>query len=97
MEPQMEHDRSIDPEASPPRMFGGLVGSGKLSWMWAMERLSRARTYWIATTRPSGQPHSRPVWGVWLDAAFLVRVRWQPRISLLYQPSQSIWRVEAKW
>jgi len=25
---------------------------------------------WIATTRPDGQPHSRPVWGVWLDITF---------------------------
>jgi len=36
----------------------------------ATERLSRARTYWIATTRPAGQPHSRPLWGVWLDTTF---------------------------
>lgn len=38
--------------------------------MWATERLTRARNYWIATTRPDGRPHSRPVWGVWLDDAF---------------------------
>ena len=34
------------------------------------ERLNRARNYWIGTTRPEGQPHSRPVWGVWLDDTF---------------------------
>jgi len=51
-------------------MFGGRIGSGKLAWGWATERLARARTYWIATTRPDGQPHSRPVWGVWLDITF---------------------------
>ncbi len=70
MEPQMEIGGSIDPEPGQPRMFGGFVGSAELSWGWATERLSRARTYWIATTRPAGQPHSRPVWGIWLDTTF---------------------------
>jgi hypothetical protein len=51
-------------------MFGGFVGSAKLPWNWATERLSEARHYWIATTRPDGRPHSRPVWGVWLDQVF---------------------------
>ena len=51
-------------------MFGGYVGSGRLTWLWATERLTRARNYWIATTRPDGRPHSRPVWGVWLDGVF---------------------------
>ena len=59
-----------DPELSQPRMFGGYIGSAKLPWTWATERLTRARNYWIATTRPDGKPHSRPVWGVWLDNAF---------------------------
>jgi hypothetical protein len=70
MEPQMEIGGSIDPEPSQPRMFGGSTGSAELSWGWATERLTRARNYWIATTRPDGRPHSRPVWGVWLDNAF---------------------------
>jgi hypothetical protein len=26
-----------------------------------------ARNYWIVTVTPQGKPHSRPVWGVWLD------------------------------
>ena len=70
MEPQREMSGSMDPEPSQPRMFGGFVGSAKLPWNWATERLSEARHYWIATTRPDGRPHSRPVWGVWLDQAF---------------------------
>ena len=70
MEPQTEGSRSINPESGPPMMFGSVVGSGNLSWQWATERLSRARNYWIATTRPDGRPHSRPVWGVWLDGFF---------------------------
>jgi hypothetical protein len=59
-----------NPEVSQPRMFGGNVGSAELPWTWATERLSPARNYWIATTRPDGRPHSRPVWGIWLDNAF---------------------------
>ena len=70
MEPELEIGGSIDPERSQPRMFGGSVGSAELPWGWATERLSRARNYWIATTRPAGKPHSRPVWGVWLDDGF---------------------------
>jgi hypothetical protein len=48
-------------------MYGGAVGSAELPWEWATERLGRTRSYWIATTRPGGRPHSRPVWGVWHD------------------------------
>ena len=42
-------------------------GRGLLPWAWAVERLTRARNYWIATTCPDGLPHCVPVWGVWLD------------------------------
>lgn len=59
-----------DPQLSSPRMFGGHAGSAKLPWAWATERLIGARNYWIATTRPDGKPHSRPVWGVWLEDTF---------------------------
>jgi hypothetical protein len=70
MEAQIDPGGRGNPELSRPRMFGGYVGSAKLPWMWATERLSRARNYWIATTRPDGKPHSRPVWGIWLDNTF---------------------------
>jgi len=59
-----------DPEPSRPRMFGSYSGSGELPWSWATALLKKARNYWIATTRPDGRSHSRPVWGVWLDTAF---------------------------
>ncbi len=61
---------SSNPEASQPRMFGGYQGSAELHWTWATKRLTQARNYWIVTTRPDGRPHSRPVWGIWLDDAF---------------------------
>ena len=70
MEAQSDAGGRGDPEVSQPRMFGSYMGSAKLPWTWATERLTRARNYWIATTRPDGKPHSRPVWGVWLDDAF---------------------------
>lgn len=41
-----------------------------LPWKWAAERLPGARNYWIATARPNGRPHSRPVWDVFLDGTF---------------------------
>ena len=70
MELPIEIDGNLDPEPSRPRMFGDYAGSAELPWEWATERLSKTRNYWIATTRPAGQPHSRPVWGVWLDTTF---------------------------
>jgi hypothetical protein len=51
-------------------MFGGLPAPQRLPWTWAQQQLADARNYWIATTRADGRPHSRPVWGVWLDDAF---------------------------
>jgi nitroimidazol reductase NimA-like FMN-containing flavoprotein (pyridoxamine 5'-phosphate oxidase superfamily) len=64
-----------EPKASRPQMPGyGLLdaesGKGLLPWSWAVERLSKAHNYFIATTRPDGRPHVMPVWGVWLDQAF---------------------------
>jgi general stress protein 26 len=66
---------SVEPRASRPYMPGyGILdadqGRGLLPWTWATERLTRVRTYWIATTRSNGRPHAMPVWGIWLDDAF---------------------------
>jgi nitroimidazol reductase NimA-like FMN-containing flavoprotein (pyridoxamine 5'-phosphate oxidase superfamily) len=65
----------MEPHASRPDMPGyGLLpadtGRGLLPWTWATMRLSQARTYWFATTRPDGRPHAMPVWGVWLIDRF---------------------------
>jgi nitroimidazol reductase NimA-like FMN-containing flavoprotein (pyridoxamine 5'-phosphate oxidase superfamily) len=43
------------------------VGTGLMPFEWAALRLSRARSYWLATVRPGGHPHAMPVWAVWLD------------------------------
>lgn len=90
MEPEREADGSVGPEASSPRMFGGPIGSANLPWAWATERLSRVRNYWIATTRPAGQPHSRPVWGVWLDTAFYFSTVSLAAQNLAVQPAITV-------
>jgi len=46
-------------------------GAGLLPWSWVVERMASARNYWIGSTRPDGRPHAAPVWGLWLDDAFL--------------------------
>src|SRR5713101_5060642 len=65
----------VTPKASRPFMPGyGILdadsGRGLLPWGWAVERLSKSRNYWIATTWPDGRPHCVPVWGVWLGDGF---------------------------
>jgi len=61
--------------ASRPNMPGyGIAeadeGKGLFPWSWAIERLSTAHTYWVATTRTTGAPHVMPVWGVVIDEMF---------------------------
>ena len=59
------------PTAAPPVLYGAPAPPGELLlWSWAEQRLVDARNYWIATTRPDGRPHCRPVWGVWLPDGF---------------------------
>ncbi|HEY5853339.1 MAG TPA: pyridoxamine 5'-phosphate oxidase family protein, partial [Aldersonia sp.] len=58
------------PAASAPILYGSRSsGADLLDWSWACDRLTTATTYWIATVRPDGSPHCRPVWGIWLDEA----------------------------
>jgi len=34
-----------------------------VEWVYFLDRLAPARTYWLATTTPDGAPHAAPVWG----------------------------------
>jgi hypothetical protein len=56
-----------------------------LPWSHAVERLERARNYWLATTRPDGRPHVTPVWGVWVDGVLyfdgLPSTRWARNLA----------------
>jgi Pyridoxamine 5'-phosphate oxidase len=64
-------DALATPTAAPPVLYGAPAPPGELlPWSWAERRLVTARHYWIATTRPNGRPHARPVWGVWLPDGF---------------------------
>ncbi|MFH5821749.1 pyridoxamine 5'-phosphate oxidase family protein [Georgenia sp. AZ-5] len=59
-----------EPRAERPYMPDYGVGAGRweaLPWSWAAERLAGSRSYWVATASGAGQPHTRPVWGVWED------------------------------
>jgi len=56
-----------EPVGDRPDMPAGYLGTAPLPWRWAEEQLSEARNYWEKTIGPSGRPHVRPVWGVWLD------------------------------
>ena len=38
-----------------------------VDWDVVAARLGSARSYWVATTSPSGEPHTAPVWGVVLE------------------------------
>jgi len=48
-------------------VVGEREGSGLLAWLWATTRLEASHDYWLATVRPDGRPHVRPVWGVYFD------------------------------
>jgi hypothetical protein len=86
----MEPNKNTNPAPDQPRMFGGPTGSAELPWTWATERLTRARTYWIATTRPTGQPHSRPIWGIWLNSAFYFSTGSLAAQNLIIQPAITV-------
>jgi hypothetical protein len=46
---------------------GGSAPGELLPWAQVVDWLEAARNYWVSTTRPDGRPHSKPVWGLWLD------------------------------
>jgi hypothetical protein len=54
-----------------PRDYG-TVGTKRLPWSWASERLASAMVYWLTTVRADGSPHARPVDGTWVDNALFV-------------------------
>lgn len=82
----------MEPIPEHPVLFGQPVpqGDALLAWSWARDRLDRARDYWIATTRPDGSPHTRPVWGVWLDRGFWFSTGSSAAKNLLTNPEISV-------
>jgi hypothetical protein len=39
------------------------MAEGSMTWIEVADQLAAARTYWLASTTPSGAPHAAPVWG----------------------------------
>lgn len=81
---------SSEPTASRPRMFGGHPQGVPLAWKWAVAQLVAARNYWVVTTRPDGRPHSRPVWGLWLDNAFYFSTGSLAAQNLIHNPATTV-------
>lgn len=51
-----------------PAEYGVPTGAeGMLPWSWAVERLQKARNYWVCTVQTDGRPHAVPVWAAWMD------------------------------
>ncbi len=93
--PVPRYGGGVDPLAPPvaaaPAMFGMPAPPGELlPWEWARQRLDSALHYWIATTRPDGVPHSRPVWGVWLADGFWFSTGSLARFNLARQPAITV-------
>ena len=62
-----------------------------LGWDEVAERIADARNYWLATLRPDGRPHLRPVDGVFVDDALCFggspATRWVQHVQ--HQPAVS--------
>ena len=79
------------PSPSRPILYGAPAPDGELlPWSWADVRLRQARNYWVVSVRPSGRPHSRPVWGVWLDDGFWFVTASLAQANILTNPAVSL-------
>lgn len=80
-----------EPTASAPVLFGEVAQTTLLPWSWAVERLAGGpRNFWITTVRPSGRPHSRPHWGVWLEDGFWFCTGSQAAANLRANPAITV-------
>jgi hypothetical protein len=83
------------PTASRPKMQNYGVETnlaGLLDWTWADERLSKARNYWIASTKQDGTPHVAPVWAIWRDGTlyFSSHVQSRKARNLAHDPRATL-------
>jgi hypothetical protein len=68
----MPETKTETPTASRPYIAHEEYGipktmKGTLPWSHVTERLAKAKNYWISTVDPDGSPHTRAVWGIWVD------------------------------
>ena len=65
---------------------------GMLRWSFVEERMARAANYWLATVRPDGVPHVRPVDGVWVEGVLCFggspKTRWVR--NLQHNPAMTV-------
>lgn len=58
---------------------------GTLPWEHVVAQMEQSRNYWIVTTKPDGQPHAVPVWGVWVDGTLVFgggpQTRWSRNLA----------------
>jgi hypothetical protein len=69
----------VEPVREQLVMYGQPSEVPNLEWAWVDERLGAAPAYWVIA-QGSGQPHPRPVWGVWLDEVLYLSIG-SPRIN----------------
>ena len=43
---------------------------GMVSWEDVEKWMEASKNYWISTSKPNGNPHARPIWGIWYDNIF---------------------------
>ena len=55
------------------RFYGQASEHATVDWEWVDEQLRRAGTYWV-TARTTGNPHPRPVWGVWRSSRLFLSI-----------------------
>ena len=94
-EPLRDRSRMPPSYGIEPEEAGGMI-----EWSAVVDRLTAARSYWVATTRADGRPHASPVWGLWLDGAvmFDADVKSVKALNLARDPRPScIWRAATTW
>lgn len=78
---------SPEPKGSRPHIPGyGIPKTlkGLLPWSFVDERMRKSVNYWVCTAGADGQPHARPVWGVWVEGAICFGghgVRWDRNLA----------------
>jgi len=72
--PSKKSNPKSQPRAGRPFAPGYGLAEGEkglLSWTWVVKHMNDCRTFWVATIHPANRPHVMPVWGVWVDDAFV--------------------------
>jgi hypothetical protein len=82
-----QHNETTEPKPGRPHIPGyGIPKSvaGTLPWRHVVERMERARNYWIGTVGPDGAPHVVPTWGIWVGGALYFgggQTRWMRNLT----------------